>query len=327
MKKIDIAREYRDKYGMEMSTKKLARIMYADNNILFKDVEDARSNLRGIEGKHGNKKYKQTHKIEKDRPKNPYNLPKSDESEWQPFIIKDSNRIGILSDIHLPYHSISALTAAFDYLVEFNPDALLLNGDILDAFKLSKFCKDPKKRSFADELNCFEEFIKSLREVFGDIRIIYKLGNHEERYDHFLYMKAHELVGVPEHSIEQLILNRAHGVEIVKDKRIIHANSLDIIHGHEFQQGIFSPVNIARGLQLRAKTNAIQGHNHVTSEHTEPNLRGEIKTTWSTGCLCELHPEFARINRWNHGFATLELDDIGRDFKITNLRIKDGKIL
>jgi len=51
MTKANIARKFRDEYGMEMPTTKLARIMYNANNLTFRDVEDARSVLRAIEGK------------------------------------------------------------------------------------------------------------------------------------------------------------------------------------------------------------------------------------------------------------------------------------
>ena len=37
--KAEVARKARDKYGMEMPTKKLARIVYNKNKLLFDDVE------------------------------------------------------------------------------------------------------------------------------------------------------------------------------------------------------------------------------------------------------------------------------------------------
>ena len=85
MGKADIARQYRDKYGMEMPTLKLARIMYNENKLTFKDVEDARSALREIEGKHGkSKRYVVSHSYV-ERSKNPYNLPKSEETDATPY--------------------------------------------------------------------------------------------------------------------------------------------------------------------------------------------------------------------------------------------------
>jgi hypothetical protein len=62
------------------------------------------------------------------------------------------------------------------------------------------------------------------------------------------------------------------------------------------------------------------GQGHVISEHTEPTLNGEIVTCWSTGCLSELPPRYARINKWSHGFVMVEVDSDGT-FSVQNKRI------
>ena len=258
MNKAQLCEIYREKYGWDMPTLKLSRIIYSENPLLFTGVESIRRVLRAIEGKGSNRT-----KIRKqmpDRPKNPYNLPESDEAVYEPYVI-DAKRLLVLSDIHIPYHSIDALTCAFDYAKGEKPDAILLNGDTLDFFGLSRFAKDPKARSFAHELKTFKEFMDILKKTF-DAKIYFKVGNHEERYFHFLWMKAHEIVGVEEFELENIIKSRAEGIEIIKDKRIMKAGDLNIIHGHEFGGSVFSPVNIARGLFLRGKVSAMQGHNH-----------------------------------------------------------------
>lgn len=321
MTKKEICLQYREKYGKDMPTLKLARILYKENKLSFRDLEDARYCLRSLEGK-ANAFIKGITKVP-DRPKNPYNLPKSDETIYEPYKIK-AKRLLILSDIHIPYHSVSALTCAFDYAKKEKPDAILLNGDTLDFFGLSRFVKDPKARSFAEELRTFKEFMDVIKKTFN-AQVYFKLGNHEERYFHFLWMKAHEIVGVEEFELENILKARAEGIEIIKDKRIIKAGDLNVIHGHEFGGSVFSPVNIARGLFLRGKVSAIQGHNHQTSEHTEPNMNGDILTTWSVGCLCELHPAYLPINKWNHGFALISID--GNNFEVDNKRIYKGKVL
>ena len=321
MTKPQIALEYREKYGWEMPTLKLARIIYNDNPLLFKHLEDARGVLRGVEGKKSN-----TNKVYKEipeRPKNPYHLPASNEAIYEPYQLK-AKRLMVLSDIHIPYHSIAALTCAFDFAKKEKPDAILLNGDTLDFFSLSRFCKDPKARSFAHELETFKEFMNILKKTF-DAKIYFKLGNHEERYFHFLWMKASELVGVDEFELENIIKARAEGIEIIKDKRIMKAGDLNIVHGHEFGGSVFSPVNIARGLFLKAKVSAMQGHNHQTSEHTERDMNGRITTTFSLGCLCELNPSYLPINKWNHGMSLVDID--GQDFNVRNKRIHKGEIL
>jgi hypothetical protein len=327
--RLDCCRKYRDKYGMDMPTSKLAKLMYEENNLLFKDKEAARSALRYIEGKMGIHSAKihikeSPYYMEKNRNPNKYALPESEETNYDPFIL-NAKRVLLLSDIHIPYHSIEALTAVFEFAENENPDCILLNGDTLDFYGLSRFARDPKKRSVSHELNAFKQFMDILKQIFPKSKIIFKVGNHEERYQHFLWSKAAELTDVSEFDFENIIKARAEGIEYVSDKRIINLNGLNIIHGHEFSSGFFSPVNVARGLFLRAKTSAIQGHNHQTSEHTESDMNGKITTTWSTGCLSELHPAYSPINKWNHGFAIIDSAKDG--FEVRNKRIFKGKVL
>jgi len=327
--KVKTAIDYRTKHGIDMPTLKLARIMFKDNKLLFKDVEDARSSLRYIEGKNGTAaraRVGNVLKIEEPRPYNPYSLPASDETIYQPYAITGHKRVGILSDIHVPYHNIPALTAAIEYLKKQKIDGLLLNGDTIDCHRLSRFTKDPKKRNFKLELDTF----KALFDVFEKqlkCKIYFKLGNHEIRYQHFLYEKASELAGIEEFEFENIIKARARGIEAIGDKTVMKLNGLNGIHGHEYIGGISAPVNVARGLYLRGKVSAFQGHNHATSEHSETDMNGKITTTWSIGCLSELHPDYMPLNKWNHGFAMVDLSDNGEDYEFQNKRIYKGKVL
>lgn len=329
MTKTELVKKYRVE-NPSIPNLKLARIIYKDNNLLFTNVDAIRFILRRLEGKSGEAHRKSLPDKslfrEDDRPKNPYNLPESDETAYEPYILK-CKRLLILSDIHIPFHSVSALTAAFDYAKKEKPDCVLLNGDTIDFFALSRFLKDPKKRNFAEELKAFQEFFPILQKTFKGAKIVFKEGNHEERYQHFLWQKAKELVGVEEFEFENMIKARANGIDFVGDKRIIHANKLNIIHGHEFSSGFFSPVNVARGLALRAKASAIQGHNHQSSEHTQVDINGKVMTTFSVGSLCELHPAYAPINNWNNGLCLVDLDQNGEDFEVRNKRIYKGRVL
>lgn len=322
MTKAGIARKYRDKHGMDMPTLKLARIMRNENKLSFKDVEEARSFLRYIEGKciKGNKV---THPCP-ERPRNPYNLPHSDESQYEPFLITGYKRIAVFSDIHIPYHSVEALTAAIRFCKKEKPDAILLNGDTIDCHRLSRFIKDPNKRNFADELNDFKQLFNVLQKEFR-CKIFFKIGNHEERYENFLFEKAKELAGVEEFDFENILKARANGVEIISNRRVMKIGELYGIHGHEYIGGISAPVNPARGLFLRGKVSCFQGHNHQTSEHTEPTMSGKMITTWSIGCLSELHPAYMPLNKWNHGFAIIDTD--GRNYEFRNKRIYKGEVL
>jgi hypothetical protein len=99
-----------------------------------------------------------------------------------------------------------------------------------------------------------------------------------------------------------------------------------VIHGHEFGESVFSPVNPARGLFLKAKCSVLAGHNHQTSQHHENNLKGDSMACFSTGALCQLTPEYRpfAFTKWNHGFAIVEIEESGI-FEVHNYRVIDGK--
>jgi hypothetical protein len=322
MLKTKTAREYRKKYP-DYPNLKLARIMFKENSLLFKDVENARDSLRYIEGKAGkeNRQYStiKDFKIE-NRPYNPYKFPESEEKEYRPDVITGFRRVGILNDVHLPYHNLEALNKAVDGLKKHisGNDAILLNGDIIDAHRLSRFVKDPKKRDFKFEIDTLKAFFDVLDKAFG-CQIIYKLGNHEDRYQRFLYEKMSELAGIEDFEFSNIIKARERGIRMVEADTYMKFNDLIGIHGHEFGGG--GGELIAKGLYMKGTINAFQGHNHRTDTYIKRNpFTGETTRTYGVGCLSELHPAYSVLqkNPWNYGYAWMELDENGKDFKFHN---------
>ena len=257
---------------------------------------------------------------------NTFDLPPSQESNYQPYKLPiNHNDILLLSDIHVPYHNIPALTLALKYGLENGVNTILLNGDIIDFYAISRFEKDPRKRNFGHEVLMTRQFLTTLRQLFPNAAIYYKCGNHDVRYDHYIMRNAPDLLGMNEFSFESLMKLDELNITFIPDKQIIRAGNLTILHGHELGQSVFSPVNIARGLFLRAKDNALCGHHHQASEHSEPNINGKLTTCWSVACLCELHPDYMPINKHHHGFAHVKVMDTG-EFEVSNYRIVNGKI-
>jgi len=306
---------------MEMPTLKLARIMYNENNLSFKSLEAARTAIRAIEGK-ADGCTKATHKAP-NRPYNPYSLPDSDAKEYKPFMMPSYEKVGIMNDIHVPYHDIPAVTAAIDFLKKSEINALFLNGDVLDIHPLSYFERDPKAKRFSEELDTMKRLFEILTKELK-CKIYFKFGNHEERYDKFLLQKAHELVGVEEFELENII-RRRFDCEVIKDKRLVIINGLPYVHGHEFGRGVFSPVNAARGLFNQAKHSAVKGDCHNTSENPEKDILGKIMTTYSVGCLCDLNTKWLPLNKWNHGVAIQHNDK--KKYLLENRRIYKGEII
>ena len=321
------------KANPNLPTRQIARIVYDQNNLLFTDLEHARAVVRYYRGASGVRSRGLLGTIIEDNinvpDDNPLGLPESDEEEYEylPYhLSKDCRKVLWLSDVHMPYHNIQALTVAIQKGITDQVDTIFLGGDILDCYTLSRWEKDPKRRKFHEELEMCRQFLTRLRELFPNARIYYKLGNHEERYQIFLRQKAPELQLIDDFRLDVLLRFGENRIEGIDDKRTVHLGKLRMLHGHEFGKSVFSPVNPARGYYMRSKKSMIAGHNHQTSEHTEPNLDGDIETTWSTGCLCELHPEYMPLNKWNHGFARIDIDEHG-DYSVNNYRIYNGRIL
>lgn len=317
-----VAREGREKYGWDMPTLKLARILYRDNPLVWRDVEAARACLRTIEGKYGKNCKTKVSRLMPERPRNPYNLPPTAAIDWSPHVVADVERILVFSDVHVPFHWPDAITAMLDRCGDV--DLVIINGDLFDFHGISRFLKDPGHKRFAEEIQIGTDLIKRIQDETV-APVLFKLGNHDERYEHFLWQKAEEIADLEDFRLEQILARRVpEGLSIVKDKRIIQVGSLNIIHGHEFMRGFTSPVNIARGLYLKGKTSALQGHHHRTSEHTEVDMNGKVTKTWSTGCMCHLTPQYMPINSWDHGFATIDVT--GDEYHVDTYVVSNGRV-
>jgi predicted phosphodiesterase len=325
MTKSSIARSYRNQYGMEMPTLKLARIMYKENNLIFKHVEDARSHLRGIEGKL-NTTTKTTHPYP-ERPKNPYKLPESHSEDRGAFKLPEiCNNVLFISDLHIPYHDIEAITIALDYGVQNKINTVFINGDLLDFHMLSRFDKDPKKRSVKQEFDACKQFLVTLRETFPTASIYWLKGNHCIRYELWLKQKAYEVFDDEYYHLEQRLRLNEQNITIIDDKQLVKIGKLSVTHGHHVMKGFFSPVNSARGVYMKAKQSTIIGHVHKVSTHSETNMDGDVITTWSTGSLCELKPDYSPlVSNYQHGFAHITVEKNG-DYTVKNYQIIKGKL-
>lgn len=325
MKKLDVIRSYRDKYGMDMPTLKLARIIFKENAILFKDVEQVRSYLRGIENKTGtNIKVTHPHPV---RPKNPYNLPESYSKE--PAVLKlptGCDSILCISDLHIPYHDINALSLAIEYGINNDVNTIFINGDLIDFHGLSRFEKDPRKRSVKQEFEAAKSFLIALRDAFPTQEIYWLLGNHDMRYQKWLMTKVYEVFDDEYYHLEQRLQVNEQRVKVIEDNVLVKAGKLAITHGHHVMRGFFAPVNSARGAWMKAKQSLLISHVHKVSNHVEVNLDGDSFGTWSTGSLCELRPDYSPlVSNYQHGFAHILVDGSG-DFQVKNYQIINGKI-
>lgn len=305
----------------------LGKKAYKENPKVFKDIEDARSTVRYHVGQNKNQQGKygvsdKSHVREKEYNYNPFNLPESYADPFELFHIKDRKTI-VLADPHFPYQDNFAITTALNYGKDRQPNCIFLNGDVIDFAPISKHEKDWRQRSVAQEFEAVRAFLLSLRRSFPRTRIVYKLGNHDERWEKWLTVKAPELLDCKDFELEILLRFGEYGVEVVKDKRIVMVGNLPVLHGHELQGG--GGINPGRATFLKTHSTALIAHVHKRSTNEAKTLLGEHIQTQSMGCLCGLYPKYMRINQWTHGLAYIEQDKSG-EYELENLKIINGKI-
>lgn len=320
--------KYLNKYPETPSTT-LAKALYKQHPSHFKNVEQCRYAIRYYRGKCGEKNRRcvsEKSHFGFEGKHNPFDkIPEGLKhfDDWEPYRIQGEKALR-LCDAHVPYHDKRALEAALKWGAGESVDTIIID-DWLDFFAVSFWEKDPDRRDLRGELETSRQILGVIRDMYPDAEIIWNKGNHEARYDRYLRVKAPELLGVPDFNFTKITGADSLGIRVVDDKMFCKMGQLNIVHGHEFGRSIFSPVNPARGLYLRAKTHCIAGHWHQTSSHTEKDLDNNVIGCWTLGCLCDMRPDYSPVNKWNHGAAIIYRTGT-KSFKVVNSRIIDGEI-
>ena len=328
--KIDVAREYIEKYiqlGIKhnrgYSKKYIATVLSEDHPDLFKNIEDARTFVRAATNTKG---FRDHSKAGEDLARRfaLIESPYSELKDSEPLIIpKQYKNTLVLSDQHSRFYDRRANMVAIDYGVKNGCDSVIINGDFMDFYRESKFDKSAMTvEAFLSEQDWGVEMLRLLQDCFG--KVFLKLGNHDARreaYQQRLALKYGEYVNLS--SYEEYLDFEGSTVVFVPDYTYMKYGKLYIIHGHEYSGG---GIHVAYNRLNKTMVNTLSGHSHITQGFPKTNLTGEVFGSWTTGCLCDLHPRYNPLNNWNLGFARVERDSTG-DFEVLNKRIYNGKIM
>jgi len=324
--------EYLEKFK-ETPSKAIARKIYNDFIGFFQTEEHVYSRVRyyrGQSGVHGrnkiaNKQFLQP--LKANFMKTELNLPESQTKSRGTFTFPTGcKRLGVFGDVHIPFHDNIALEAMFNKFEEENVDSILINGDLLDFYQLSFHEKDPRQVHFKEEIETGKEFLAYIRARFPDIPIYYITGNHENRFERYLRIKAAELLDIDECRLDVILHVAEYRVEVIPFRSKVVFGDYTIEHGDKIPGA--GGVVPARTLLMRLKSNSIVNHFHKSSESSqrvfgvgEPTM---IKA-YSLGCLCDLNPEYMEINEWNHGFAIMKKHN--NLVTVSNYRIEGNIII
>lgn len=233
----------------------------------------------------------------------------------------DDERVAVLCDIHIPFQDDVAIEAALGYIDAYRPGVIVLLGDIIDCYRLSRFMKKTGNHSVREELMQCRKFLANLRDRYPEAKIIYKEGNHESHLERYIMEQAFEIADLLDGLMsEKLGLNEL-GIEY----RVPHFSlgKLWYMHGHE-KSGGGAAEYITNVVFKQTIDHTIFGHHHRVQEKIFKRIGGD--TLWCGGVGHLAGPmEYAPINSWIQGFATVTYNGAGR-FRARLLKIQDGII-
>ena len=293
---------------LKLSKRGAAKILYQEG--LFPGVEQARTFVRRHTMALGKSGY--------DNIKWLTDIPTPLESEFKVIEIpKKTNGIGLLCDIHIPFHDERTINGILERADEYE---MLVIQEVFDFYSLSKFSKH-KTIDIAKEQEDFFQLMEYIRNKIPNHRIVFQFGNHDDRFWVYIMRKARELEHLQGMEFETIFGFDEFNIESIPPRNIMNYRGLFIGHGHEINAGGV-PVNPARTFFLKTGGNFIGGHYHRTSEHVERNIKDDVIGCWSVGCACDLKPLYAPVNKWNNGYAVIR--PYGEDeFRVKNIKLWD----
>ena len=234
-------------------------------------------------------------------------------------------RVVFISDIHAPFQDDKALQILYNFIKWFKPKTIFIMGDLLDAYAISRFTKDPKgKLNFKEEIESSREILKQIRVCGGKAKIYYLRGNHEMRMQKYLWNRAEELSGLTVLEIPSLLKFEDLNIEYV-EKGMMMYHDVMIKHGTIVRQ--------YAGYSAKAEfekngCSGVSGHTHRAAIYMHSNAGGDYK--WmECGCLCRLDQEYMEGEKpnWSQGFGVGYFSNTSKRYQLDLINIIDGKAI
>jgi len=219
-------------------------------------------------------------------------------------------RLFFVPDVHLPYADKRALRTAIQAMAVFQPDQVILLGDVLDCYPISFYKKFPGRKTMAQELDIGRRFLRGVSDLLPKARKRYVLGNHEDRWPNYILEKAPALFGIVQ-TLPELLECKASGWEVVPYKRSMKVGKLHVTHELDA-----CGKNAVREARTNYESNVVIGHVHGMQLFYKGNIRGKTKVAASFGWLGDpkkvdyKHRDKAMID-YHHGFGIGYLEPNG----------------
>lgn len=221
-------------------------------------------------------------------------------------------RILVVSDLQVPYHSAAAVKALQKLVNREKFDRVLVVGDELDMQSQSKWAKathlEYEGQLDADRKTC-QDILWELGPVWG-IPMDITRSNHTDRLYHTLLRGAPSLIGLPELDYPKFMEFDSMNIKFHK-KPLEFIKDWVLVHGDEGSMNQNAGLT-ALGLAKKFGKSVVCGHTHRlgVSAYSE-GIRGDYRTVWGleVGNLMDKRKASylkAGAANWQMGFGIIE---------------------
>lgn len=220
-------------------------------------------------------------------------------------------KVMVLPDLHIPFHHTALLDLWMKEAEREAPDTVVIIGDFLDCYSISRFDKNPQRRAtLQGELDLGRNILQQLREsVPATTAIHYLEGNHEDRLRKMLWHGARELESLRNLTIPGMLglndldIQWHHGREpfIIDSVMFHHGNRLRKIAG-----------NAAAAMSDEAEMSVVCGHTHRFGLCYRTTKKG-VRFGLECGHLCDFTQMdyLDAIPNWQAAWVILKIYELG----------------
>jgi len=214
----------------------------------------------------------------------------------------------VLSDQHYPYHHRRFIKAVKRFAADYDPHHIVINGDGLDFYDLSRFNKNPERRFKLQKDIDFlvGDFLEYWSTEFGKhgTQLHYTEGNHERRSRTYCWSQAPEHSSLRGMKVPQLLSLDRLGYKWYNLETPIEAGSLIIQHGLFARKG--GGIS-AKAMLERYGTSSLSGHSHRMGSFFRTDWNG-VHAAWEQGCMVDIkQQEYDPQPDWQCGFAVVQV--------------------
>jgi len=216
----------------------------------------------------------------------------------------DNAVIFVASDAHYWPDEISVAHQAFVKLIKkHRPDIVVMNGDAFDGASISRYPKAGyatfEMPTVKQELEAVSDRLGEIEKVAGNAKLVFTMGNHDQRFEAKLANQAPEFQGVAGFSLKEHFPRWLFCMSMMVNKNLMVK--------HRFANGLHATYNNA----MKAGVSMTTGHLHRLQATIVSDYNG---SRWGidTGTLCETDGDqmaYGESNPSNHcsGFAVLTI--------------------